>query len=211
MASMHSSRLISVHSPSIWHQCTHLVLFRFTRLQYGINAAGESFPHRETQKRRHHRKSVRKSTHSMGLVSPVVVVPKSDGTVRLCMDMRMANQAIQRVRHLIPTVEDISLDLNQAKYFTKLDLSQAYHQLLLDEQSRFITTFSTHLGLFRYTHLPYGINALISSYFGTPAFHMASVHSSCLISVHPPSIWHQCTHLILFWHTSLPYCINALI
>ena len=96
-------------------------------------------------------------------VSPVVVVPKSDGTVRLCLDMRMINQAIQRVRHLIPTVEDISLDLNQAKYFTKLDLPQAYHQLPLDEQSRFIATFSTHLGLFRYTRLPYGINAAVES------------------------------------------------
>ena len=53
-------------------------------------------------------------------VSPVVVVPKSDGTVTLCVDMRMINQAVQRVRHLIPTVKGISLDLNQAKYFTKL-------------------------------------------------------------------------------------------
>ena len=92
-------------------------------------------------------------------VSTVVVVPKIDGTVRLCVDMRMANQAIQRVCHLIPTVEDISLDLNQAKYFTKLDMSKACHHLLLNEQSRFITTFSTHLSLFRYTSLPYGINA----------------------------------------------------
>ena len=93
-------------------------------------------------------------------VSLVVVVPKSDKTLRLWVDMRMVNQTIQRVCHLIPTVEDISLDLNQAKYFTKPDLSQAhYHQLPLDEKSRFITTFSTHLGLFRYTRLPYGINA----------------------------------------------------
>ena len=78
---------------------------------------------------------------------------------RLCVDMRMANQTIQRVLHLIPTVEDISLDLNQAKYFTHLDLSQAYHKLPPEEESRFITTFSTHLALFRYTCLPYGINA----------------------------------------------------
>ena len=101
-------------------------------------------------------------------ISPIVVLSKSDGTVRLCIDMRMANEAIQRVRHLIPTVEDISLDLNQAKYFTKLDLSQAYHQLPLDEQSRFIATFSTHLGLFRYTGLPYGINAAAEIFQYTP-------------------------------------------
>jgi hypothetical protein len=64
--------------------------------------------------------------------------------------MRQANDAIKRVRHLIPTVEDISLELNGAQWFSKLDLSQAYHQLELDEASRYITTFSTHIGLFRY-------------------------------------------------------------
>ena len=36
-----------------------------------------------------------------------------------------------------------------AKYFSKLDLAQAYHQLELHEDSRYITTFSTHIGLFR--------------------------------------------------------------
>ena len=62
--------------------------------------------------------------------------------------MRLANQAIQRVRHLIPTVDDVSLDLNGAQYFSKLDLTQAYHQLELDSESRYITTFSTYLGLY---------------------------------------------------------------
>ena len=73
--------------------------------------------------------------------------------------MRMANQAIHRVQYPIPTVNDISFDLNGAKYFSKLDLAQAYHQLPLSETSRYITTFSTHIGLFRYKRLAYGINA----------------------------------------------------
>ena len=64
--------------------------------------------------------------------------------------MRLPNEAIRLVRHPIPTVNDISLSLNGAQYFSKLDLSQAYHQLELEEQSRYITTFSTHLGLYRY-------------------------------------------------------------
>ena len=72
--------------------------------------------------------------------------------------MPLANQAIQRVRHLILTVDDVSLDLNGAQYFSKLDLTQAYHQLELDPESRYITAFSTHLGLYRYTHLNYGTN-----------------------------------------------------
>eukprot|EP00795_Rhopilema_esculentum_P005121 gene5121-biopygen179 len=92
-------------------------------------------------------------------VSPIVAVPKKDGSVRICVDMRMANQAIDRVRYPIPTGNDISLELNGSKYFTKLDLSQAYHQLPLAEESRYITTFSTHCGLYRYKRLAYGINA----------------------------------------------------
>ena len=73
--------------------------------------------------------------------------------------MRAANEAIKRVRHPIPTVEDISFDLNGATCFSKLDLSQAYHQLELDEESRYITTFSTHIGLVRCKRLNYGANA----------------------------------------------------
>ena len=52
-------------------------------------------------------------------VSPIVVVPKKDGNVRLCVDMRIANQAIKRVRHPISTVEDISLEFNGAQWFSK--------------------------------------------------------------------------------------------
>ena len=84
---------------------------------------------------------------------------QKDGGVRICVDMRQVNAAIKRVRHPIPTVEDISLELNGAKYFSKLDLAQAYHQLELHEDSRYITTFSTHVGLFRYKRLNYGTNA----------------------------------------------------
>ena len=58
--------------------------------------------------------------------------------------MHIANTAIKRFRHLIPTVEAVSYELGGAKFFSKLDLSQAYHQLDLDELSRHITTFSTH-------------------------------------------------------------------
>ena len=92
-------------------------------------------------------------------VSPIVVVPKKDNSVRLCVDMRMPNKAIKRVRYPIPTINDINVILNGARYFSKLDLNQAYHQLPLDEESRFITTFATHMGLYRYTRLNYGTNA----------------------------------------------------
>ena len=110
-------------------------------------------------------------------VSPIVAVPKKDGSVRICVDMRLANQAIQRVRHLIPTVDDVSLDLNGAQYFSKLDLTQAYHQLELDSESRYITTFSTHLGLYRYTRLNYGTNAAAEVFQNTLQQHLQGIDS----------------------------------
>ena len=92
-------------------------------------------------------------------ISPVVIVPKKEDKIRLCVDMRAANKAIKRVCHPIPTVRDISMDLNGAKFFSKLDMSQAYHQLELAPSSRNITTFITHAGLYRFKRLNYGTNS----------------------------------------------------
>ena len=75
------------------------------------------------------------------------------------MDMRRANQAIQRERHITPTVKEIIGDLNGARVFTKLDLNQGYNQLELAPDSRYITTFSTHLGLRRFTRLNFGVSS----------------------------------------------------
>ena len=64
-------------------------------------------------------------------VSPLVVVPKPKNPekVRLCVDMRVANKAIERERHITPTIDDLINDLNGATVFSKLDLNQGYHQL----------------------------------------------------------------------------------
>jgi hypothetical protein len=92
-------------------------------------------------------------------VSPLVVIPKKDGDVRLCVDMRAPNQAIQRERQTTPTVDDLIHKLNGATLLTKLDLRSGYHQLSLAEESRHITTFATHKGLHRYKKLNFGTNS----------------------------------------------------
>ena len=73
--------------------------------------------------------------------------------------MREANKANQRERHLTPTIKEIIKALNGATVFSKLDLNQGYNQLELTPESRFITTFSTHLGLRRYTRLNFGVSS----------------------------------------------------
>lgn len=97
-------------------------------------------------------------------VSPLVVVPKPNGDVRICVDMRRANEAIVRERHPIPTVEEVIYDLNGATVFSKLDLKWGFHQIELEKASRNITTFVTHQGLFRYKRLMFGISSAPEKY-----------------------------------------------
>ena len=94
-------------------------------------------------------------------VSPIVVAPKpkSPGKVRVCVDMRQANKAVKRERHVTPTVKEMIGDLNGARVFSKLDLNQGYNQLELAPESRYITTSGTHLGLMRYKRLNFGISS----------------------------------------------------
>ena len=79
------------------------------------------------------------------------------GMVRLCVDMRKANTAIIRNYYPILTLDEILYEVNGAKIFSKLDLAQGYHQIVLDEKSRDITTFSPPQGLFRYKRLVFGV------------------------------------------------------
>ena len=93
-------------------------------------------------------------------ISPVIIVPKHNSSdIRICIDMRSANEAIKRTRHVTPTVDEIIASVNNCKVFSKIDLTMGYHQLQLDPECRNITTFSTHLGLYRYKRLAFGINS----------------------------------------------------
>ena len=92
---------------------------------------------------------------------PIAVAPKpnSPGKIRVCVDMRQAKKAIKRERHVNPTVEEMIGDLNEARVFSKLDLNQGYNQLELAPESRYITTFTTHMGLMRYKRINLGISS----------------------------------------------------
>ncbi|PFX14704.1 Uncharacterized protein K02A2.6 [Stylophora pistillata] len=92
-------------------------------------------------------------------VSPFVVVPKPSGDIRLCVERRKANEAIVRERNPIPTVDDMLYQLNGSKVFSKLDLKWGFNQIKLEQQSRVITTFITHKGLYRNKCLMFGISS----------------------------------------------------
>ena len=110
-------------------------------------------------------------------VSPIVAMPKpkKPEEIRICVDMRLPNKAIKRTRHVMPTLDDILMRLNGAKVFSKLDLNSGYHQLELDEESRNITAFSTHVGLRRYKRLNFGVTCAAELFQNYIAEAIASV------------------------------------
>ena len=93
-------------------------------------------------------------------ISQMVIVPPQDGKkFRVCVDMRNANEAIERTRYPTPTVEELIGKLSGAKYFSKLDMNSAFHQLELDPNSRYITAFQTEDRIKRFKRLVLGLTS----------------------------------------------------
>lgn len=92
-------------------------------------------------------------------VSPMLVKRKSRDEVRVIIDLREANKAVLREVHPLPTIEEMAAKLKDSKVYSKFDIRQAFHQLLLHEDCRYITTFISPLGLMRYKRLLFGLSA----------------------------------------------------
>ena len=92
--------------------------------------------------------------------APIVPVLKHDGSMRICGDYKITiNQASKVESYPLPRVDELFSALSGGKYFTKLDMSQAYLQLPLDKDSQELVTINTHKGLFRYHRLPFGVSS----------------------------------------------------
>ena len=96
--------------------------------------------------------------------APMVVVPKPDGDVRICVDLTKLNGSVYRERHLLPSVEQILAQLNRAKIFSKLDANSGFHQIPLDKESTLLTTFIMPYGRFCYNRLPFGITSALKHF-----------------------------------------------
>ena len=86
-----------------------------------------------------------------------VLVPKANGKLQLCLDPARLIKVLIRLMHRVPTLNDIPSRLAGVKYFMLIDASLAYHNLKLDEQSSYLTTFSYPFGTYGCTQLPFGV------------------------------------------------------
>ena len=92
-----------------------------------------------------------------GWASPLRLVKKSDGGVRITVDYKLLNNVTEKIAYPLPLIDEIFQRLANAKYFTVLDLTAGYYQVPLDVKSKQYTAFICNRGLFQYNVLPMGI------------------------------------------------------
>lgn len=95
--------------------------------------------------------------------SPLLVVPKKDGPQgekkwRVVVDFRRLNAITIGDAFPLPRIEEILDQLGHSRYFTTLDLASGYHQVLVNEEDRLKTAFSTNLGHYQFKRMPFGLS-----------------------------------------------------
>ena len=90
--------------------------------------------------------------------TPIVPIVKKDGSIRICGDYKQTINKFSKTEiYPLPRVEELFATLSGGQSFTTLDLSHAYLQLELEEDSQELVTINTHKGLYKYKRLPFGV------------------------------------------------------
>ncbi|XP_042215540.1 uncharacterized protein K02A2.6-like [Homarus americanus] len=109
---------------------------------------------------------------SSAWASPCVLVPKPDGSVRMCTDYKKVNLVTRTDAYPLSRIDDIIDSVGQASFVTKLDLLKGYYQIKLSEEAKQISAFVTAEGLWQYKVMPFGLK-------GAPATFQRAMHIPC--------------------------------
>ena len=102
---------------------------------------------------------IQKVEHPTEWVNALVTVEKPNGKLRVCLDPRPLNKAIKRQHFRLPTTEEILNSLHGATVFSKLDASNGYWQIAIDDSSTDLLTFGTPFGRYKFLRMPFGIHS----------------------------------------------------
>lgn len=86
-----------------------------------------------------------------------MVVPKKDGSYRVCVDYREINKKVVRDKFPMPNVEEQTDQLSEARVYTTLDLKNSYFHVPVEEKSREYTAFVTSSGQYEFLRAPFGL------------------------------------------------------
>ena len=89
--------------------------------------------------------------------SPVILVPKPDGSLRFCVDYRKLNSITVRDSYPMPRMDECIDSLGSATVFSTLDCNSGYWQLPVAEEDQDKTTFTCHAGTYKFLRLPFGL------------------------------------------------------
>ena len=87
--------------------------------------------------------------------APILFMPKSNGTLRLCIDYRELNKITIKNRYPLPLMSELRDRLGKATVFTKLDLKNGYYLLRMAKGEEWKTAFRCRYGLYEYTVMPF--------------------------------------------------------
>ena len=99
---------------------------------------------------------IKKAVEPSEWISSMVIVAKPQ-KIRICLDPKDLNRAVQRPKFQMPTLEELLLELSKARIFSSFDAKDGFYQVSLDDESSKLTTFWTPLGRYRYLRMPFGI------------------------------------------------------
>jgi len=89
--------------------------------------------------------------------SPIVLVKKKSGDLRLCVDYRKLNKTMVKDNYPLPLIDDLLETLVNKTIFSKLDLKHGYFHVFVDSESIKYTSFMTPLGQFEFMRMPMGL------------------------------------------------------
>ncbi len=90
--------------------------------------------------------------------SPLVVVPKKNGDLRLCVDFRKLNSITIRPQYPMPNTQEMFDTLQGNRFFSTLDLSSGYYHVSMDETDAAKTGFSSRSGHYHFVRMPFGLS-----------------------------------------------------